>query len=79
MGKKAVNVVLDITGKTGACLHEAVQLVLFSKGFSWGNGQTSVQKYGDVPFYFEMDSDGKNKKIWQLLFRDGTSVRATLS
>lgn len=77
MEKKVVNVVLDLTGEAGERLHEAIQLVLFSKGFCWGNGRTSVQKYGDTPLYFVMDSDGKNKVIWQLRREDGISVKAT--
>jgi hypothetical protein len=76
MEKKRLNITIDVKGEAGEYLHKAVQNVLFSKGFGWAHNGAAVKNYGDTPLYIEMDTDGTEKKIWQLC-RDGIKVKAT--
>lgn len=76
MEKKRLNITIDVKGEAGEYLHKAVQNVLFSKGFGWVYNGKVIHNYGDTPLYIEMDTDGTNKKIWQL-HSDGIKVKAT--
>src|SRR5574344_2304904 len=76
MKKKQLNITIDVKGEAGEYLHKAVQKVLFSKGFGWAHNGKVIQNYCDAPLYIEMDTDGINKKIWQLR-SEGISVKAT--
>ena len=77
MEKKRLKITIDVKGEAGEYLHKAVQNVLFSKGFGWVYNGKVIHNYGDAPLYIEMNTDGTEKKIWQLSAPEGKDVKAT--